>query len=192
MISSPLELEQTIGRINQLIQEVHDFIGPDDPHAYDQPKYMIDIPRGYIRRAVQFRQKLNFISDSNIKKNISYSLQLSDFYCWILNRTSLSLTVKEMFIKYGIVLMASICETIVVHVCIGRIGRNYGFIEKTKRMVAQEMITQEIQTELEWLWDTRLGIHIFALDFQEYNVYNEDHYSRSITAAIKLIDHLNE
>ena len=113
MINSDKELEEKIKDINIIIQEVHKYIGSDDPDKYDDKKYMINLPWDYLSELKKIKKKLEFIDDETIKKNISDSLRLSDIYCWLLNRTNISFESREMLIKHGIVLMGSVCETII-------------------------------------------------------------------------------
>jgi hypothetical protein len=50
-------------------------------------KLKIRFPRGYLRTAQHFRKRFWFVRDDNLRRNIAYSLILSDVYRWLLNRT---------------------------------------------------------------------------------------------------------
>lgn len=86
-----------------------------------QPKIKIDqwdkvrIPKGHIRTVDDFIQKydLNFLLvDRNLKKNIAYSLQTSDFMNFLHNRFQITLSVGSIFYKFSILNIFCIIEAI--------------------------------------------------------------------------------
>lgn len=65
----------------------------------------ITLPFGYIRKADQFRIDYNLfklIDDRTVINNIAYSLQMSDFYNYVLNRFNIFLSIDQYFTKYAI------------------------------------------------------------------------------------------
>jgi len=75
-----------------------------------EPK--VRFPRGYIREAGCFRQKYP-CHKRPIANNVAYTLQFHDVLRWLLNRTDIDLTARQMVIKYGIVSIYSVIEAIV-------------------------------------------------------------------------------
>ncbi len=193
MINSDKELEEKIKNINASILEVHKYIGSEDPDKYDNEKYMIGLPWDYLTELKKIKKKLDFIEDATIKKNISDSLRLSDIYCWLLNRTNISFDSREMLIKHGIVLMGSVCETI-VEVLFEKnkpkvsFKKKIYFNEKITHLKKIKKITEQIKKDLIWLWDMRQGVHIFLMDSTKK--YIDADYSRAVITAQNLIDHL--
>ena len=76
----------------------------------------INIPKGYIRTAEKF-QKLYHLNDlvesPNVNKNISYALQLSDFYNFILNRFNIWGSIEVMVYKQAFINVVSIMEALI-------------------------------------------------------------------------------
>ena len=180
------ELTTAVASIGARIQEVQDYLGQD---AHGQGK--IRFPRGYIRTADHFRSRLRFILDRDARDNLAYALMLGDVYRWLTNRTDLFGTAREMVIKSGIVLTGSICETIAVEYTRGNIGKRNKFKVRCGRMCEDEMISDRLRIELEWLWDARASIHIFEVEGREYERYVMSDYNRAIHALRALRDELD-
>lgn len=185
------ELIQRVVIINGLIQEIQNYIGPSDPDKYDNNESKIRFPSGYLRTAHYFKSRLAFMRDETLKKNIAYCLIEADLFTWLINRTRITGTLKEMIIKSGIVKMGSISEATIRHLTKGRISRNLSFIDRCNRMEAMEMITQEICDELHWLWNARKAIHLYLLGDAEYSKYSEADYDRAFLATRSLINHFS-
>jgi len=182
-----LLLQGKMKTANDILQEVNDTLGPNETDYDKDPKLQLKIPTGYIRTAYDFRLRLACVKDKVLQYNIAYQLQLSDFFSWLLTRTNVSLTVREMLIKYGLVLMGSIAEALLVNFT----TKNVSFEKKLKRLLDNKKITQKSFNELKWLWDTRLAIHPFELIQREYNKYKDTDYDRAIIAVRNLLNELN-
>lgn len=178
--------KQKISQINILLQEVSSFLGPNRSQLEGELK--MNFPYGYLRTASQFRELLSFLPEDHVRSNIAYHLILSDFYTWLVHRTNVQGTLQEMIIKNEIVIMASICETIIVKV--GGKGRN--FAERLKKLIAKEIITVELNDNLLWLWDRRKGIHLFELDNKEFLAYSELDFQKSKEITFSLIKTMNK
>jgi hypothetical protein len=173
--------------VNKLLQEVNDTLGPEETEFEKDPKLKLNIPSGYIRTVYDFRTRLPCVKDKVLQYNIAYQLQLSDFFSWLLTRTNVSLTVREMLIKYGIVLMGSIAESLLVIFT----TKNISFENKLRRLLGARKITQNTNDELKWLWDARLAIHPFELKQREYNKYKDEHFDRAVITVRTLLNELN-
>lgn len=181
MINNDDELEDAVRIVNQNIQDIQDYLG-QEPHEYGKIRF----PRRFIRTAGYFRNQLSFVEDVNVRDNLAYSLILTDIHRWLLIRTRVYGTVKEMIIKSGIVLLGSICETLAVIGTSEIIGRNCRFRQRCNRMVNEEIIDRTLCRELVWLWESRSAIHIYEIDHSEYAKYTLNDYNRAVKAMRKL------
>jgi len=191
MITNDDDLRLRIANLNQSLQEIQNYIGPDDPDQYDSPDFKIRFPHGYLRSASHFRARLSFIRDDILKRNMAYCLIEADLLTWLINRTSITGTLKEMLIKSGIVKMGALAEAGVYHFTAGRISNNLGFVRKCRRMVVLGIINQKLCDDLEWLWDSRKSIHLFLVGEAEYSRYRELDYDRAFLTTRNLFDTLS-
>ena len=93
------------------------FVGKDDS---------IIIPSGYIRTSGAFWQSYHLndiVKARNTKNNISYALQLSDFYNFLLNRFNIWGSIEIMLFKQATVNIVSIIEALVLE-CANNINEN--------------------------------------------------------------------
>ncbi|MCS6772423.1 MAG: hypothetical protein NZ740_10450, partial [Kiritimatiellae bacterium] len=151
----------------------------------------IRFPRGYLRTASHFREKYWFIQDENLRRNIAYTLILSDVYRWLLNRTDLWGTAREMIIKEGICLVGNLCESITKDAARNICDNKTSFKKRTEAMVKHGMISAELKKSLDELWDWRNREHLFLLDEWEYGKYTLKHYNdamRTLQALRKALD----
>lgn len=185
MIENDEQLGEAVAVVNEHIQEIQDYLGRRN-HSDGKIRF----PRGFLRTATHFRSQLGFVGDSNLKKNLSYALILSDVLWWLTNRTDLAGTAREMVIKNAIILIGSICESIAIDGTRGIIGKRHSFCERADRMVAKGTIAGDLRDELHWLWEKRSGIHIYELDYQEYDTYGISDYNKAVRAIKNLRDAL--
>jgi hypothetical protein len=171
--------------VNTLLQEVNDTLGPNESELEKELK--LRFPRGYIRTANDFRKRLICVKNSTLKSNIAYQLMLSDLFSWLINRTDLFGTVKEMLIKYEVANMASIAETLTVIFT----SKNKSLKDRLQMLLKNDKITGDTAKEVWWLWKFRQGIHLFEIAEQEYNKYEEQHFDRAAITVRRLLDELN-
>jgi hypothetical protein len=187
MIVDNNELKKAVAIVNEHIQQIQNYLGQGS-----NANGKIRFPRNFIRTALYFREQLPFIKDLNIKDNLAYALIQSDVYRWLTNRTDIFAIAKEMILKSGIALLASICETIIIVTTKGIIGMKQSFCERCNRMVTEGMISEDIKDELHWLWDARAAIHIYEINHGEYGKYQIKDYNRAIRATASLRNALND
>ena len=77
-ISTDAELKVAIQEVGGLIQSIQDYAGRD--FTKDAK---IRFPRGYLRTSGEQRTRLSFIDDQQLKKDLSYTLILSDVLHWV-------------------------------------------------------------------------------------------------------------
>ncbi|TKB90424.1 MAG: hypothetical protein E8D40_11770 [Nitrospira sp.] len=187
MIENDDQLRAVVEAANDNLQAIQLYL-----NQKNHPDGKIRFPRGFLRTATQYRSRLGFIKSDTLKTNLSYTLILSDVLRWLLNRTDLAGTAKEMVIKNAIILRASICESMAIHGTKGTIGKKHSFCERTNRMAAKGIVTSDLCDELHWLWEKRTGIHIYELDHQEYEKYEIADYNRAVSVTKDLRDALEE
>lgn len=183
MIESDEDIPRVVGEINERIQALHDYLGDRNVESAK-----VRFPRGYIRSCASHRDKYSFLPCHTLKSNIAYAKLTSDIYRWLLNRTDLSITAKEMIIKQGIALVASVAETVVKEVLKGQPGggRKQNFKKRVQTLFDNGVISKKLQDELDWLWDIRNNVHIMLLSEREYQKYELKDYNRAIIAMRNL------
>lgn len=185
-INNDEELAIAVTKAGELLQEIQDYAKRD----LSKPA-KVRFPRGYIRRAAEARSRLSFLSNSHLKSNISYTMLLSDIQHWLLLRTDLSGTAKEMVIKLQIFLLGSIIESATKVYLKGKCGGHYG--KRTEYLANKKIISAELQAELDWLWVLRNKMHLFQLDNTEWlsTDYTVVNHNRAARAFKELLEALN-
>lgn len=162
-IRNDLELAEAVDEVDRLLQDIQNYAQRD----FNRPA-RIRFPRGYIRTATEQRARLPFLRDSNLKSNIAYVMLLSDVLHWLLVRTDLGGTAKEMLIKLQLFLLGSIVESITKVTLRGRCGGNY--CRRTEYLENHGVITAQLRADLDWLWEMRNRMHLFQLTDSEWNI----------------------
>jgi hypothetical protein len=182
MIANEAELDAAVSDVGELIQEISVYL-----NAHPAVTGAVRFPRGYIRTAARFRARLMFIQDHALLRNLSYAFMLHDVFRWILTRTDISGMARDMVVKNAIVLIGSIVESFARGGTVGIIGARHSYKERTQRMVVRGIISQGLKSELDWVWDTRSGIHIYLMEDSEYDRYRGEDYERAKEAAGQLL-----
>lgn len=123
MISEEIELQliENNNKISELLKENEKLIvgegynPPINNYALEKDK-RISFPSGYIRVNESFKKKYHLneiVADQSTVKNISYSLQLSDFYNYIINRFYVWGSIETMLFKSAIINLVSIIEALI-------------------------------------------------------------------------------
>ena len=98
-------------KISDLLQE-NEMLLIEEGYRPPVQNYVVDyverihMPKGYVRKSVEFFQKYhltNIVQNYNTRNNISYNLQLSDFYNYLLNRVHIWGSVRTMLYKNDII-----------------------------------------------------------------------------------------
>jgi hypothetical protein len=185
-INNDEDLEIAVKKAGDLLQEIQNYVKRDFSKSAK-----VRFPRGHIRPAAQGRTLLRFLDNVHLKSNISYIMLLSDVQHWLLVRTDLSGTAKEMVIKLQIFLLGSIIESATKVYLKGRCGGNYG--KRTAYLGRNGIITDNLHTELDWLWELRNKMHLFQLDDSEWlsTDYTVANHNRAVRAFKELLEALN-
>ena len=182
-ITNDNELRTAVGRISKDLQDVQNYLG-DRNH----PDAKIRFPWGYLRRAAGFREEIAFINDPALKRNLAYAHITSDIYRWLINRTTIVGTAREMILKEGICLVGAIVESLTkaVGIELGVCGKQTSYEERCARLRVEGIVSPELAGELLWLWRIRRNEHLFLVDGIEYQAYELRHYNRAIIALRSL------
>jgi hypothetical protein len=184
-ISNDTQLAAASAKASELIHEIQRYVGDRN---CDEAK--IAFPYGFIRSAAKFRSGLMFIGDYNLRTNIAYSLILGDYFRWSLNRTKIVGIAREMLVKQIICNVGTICESITKHYLHGKITGQKGYKKRTEKLVHMGAIDRALQTELDWVWDTRQNEHLFLVGEREYQKYAVKDSNRAVRALKGLRDSL--
>ena len=188
-IRNPVELDQAVREASALIQEISDFVKANPNH---EARGRVRFPTGYFPTAAEHRRKLEFIADRTVRKNLSYAIMTHDVLRWLVTRTTLSIQAREMVIKEAICLIGSVCETISIWRGTEGLGRQRSYSDRMARLRHLEVIDEDTETDLNWVWDIRCREHIAGVSVQEWNHYNMDQWRRSVRAYKALRDGLAE
>lgn len=178
-------LQEKVQSINSYLQDLTDFLGAV---SSENEKFLkINFPYGYIRTASTCREELKCVDNQNTKSNIAYSLMLSDLFTWLVNRTNIQGTLQEMIIKNEILVMASICETLSVL----KVGKGKNYNQRIEKLFNQKIISEKIMGDLLWLWEIRVGVHIYELNKKEYQKYTIQDFLKAKETTKQFIIELN-
>ena len=108
---------------------------------------------------------------------------------WLKIRTDLWGTPKEMLTKLYVFLIGTLVESITKEYLEGICGKN--FKRRNEFLIEIGVIDEELQTDLDWLWDTRNRMHLFQLGVREYeNDYDEKCHDRCVKTFRRLLNAL--
>ena len=74
-ITNEKELIETVNSVGASIQMIHDYLAKNPQFI---SKNRIRFPRGFIRQASYFRDRLSFVENGSLKSNLSYNMMLTD------------------------------------------------------------------------------------------------------------------
>jgi hypothetical protein len=176
-ITSDAELIDAAQRAGVLLQEIQDFV-----ERKHNEGARVRFPRTFIRTATQQRVRLGCVADGDLRSNIAYTLILSDVQHWLLTRTDLSGTARDMIIKLQMFLLGSIAESVLKACLKGKCGGTYA--KKTAFLVARGTITASLQRDLDWVWEMRNRMHIHGVTGSEYDAkhYSIANHNRAVRA----------
>lgn len=172
----------------------------------------VKIPAGYVRTTNDFCADYHLselIIENSTKKNISYALQLSDYYNFIVNRFYVWGSIETMMYKQMFINVISIIEALILE-CINRVDdgcckcKQAGKCENKINKYARENMKQAAERlyqldilsipddkfeRLIELYDYRNKIHIRLNEQNEYldDKFNLQLYNESIE-MLKLVD----
>lgn len=177
-VKDDTELELAVYKAGDLLQQIQDYCG----RTY-KASAKVRFPRGFLRTAGEQRDRLNFIDDKDLKSNLAYCLILSDTIHWLMTRTDIAATAKEMLIKLHIFIGGTLIESITTNYLKNVRTPKRTYKMRTKSLVDIGIIDSSLQDDLDWIWDTRNNMHLFVITGKEYiNEYNSSSQARAAKA----------
>lgn len=171
-ITNDQELMQASTTVGQLLQDIQDYVGRV-PSDMARVRY----PRGFLRTADQHRANLTFVEDGVLRTNLAYTLMLSDAILWLLWRTDITATAKDMLIKLCVFIGGTLIESVTKEYLRGICGGSYK--DRTAYLEASAIISPQLKMDLDWTWDLRNNMHLFKLEVREYeNPYSIETHNR--------------
>ena len=146
----------------------------------------VRFPRGYLIEIGRWRLALGFVRRTAVMNNVAYTLMMYDVQTWLLRRTDLAATARDMMVKAAIAALGSIAEAIIVDATSPPMGRRQRMSSRVAALAAANRIDTGVDVELKWLWDTRNRLHLFELTSSEFSFYEADHLPRAEAAVVAL------
>ena len=182
-----------IQKISELLEENENILreagyNPPKTNYTVENKKRIKIPAGYVRTSGFFGEQYHLndiVASRNIKNNISYALQLSDYYNFIVNRFNVWGSIETMLYKQMFVNIVSIIEALILE-CSNNINRQC-CLETNPGCILS--FSDEQKDRLIELYDLRNRIHIRLTDQNEFldNKYNKKLYNEAIV-ILQIVD----
>ncbi len=174
-ITNNTELKAAVCQAGDLLQEIQDYCG----RTY-KVSAQVRFPRGFLRTAGEQRGRLNFVDDNDLKSNLAYCLILSDAIHWLLTRTDIAATAREMLIKLQIFIGGTLIESVTTNYLKNVRTPKRTYKMRTQSLVDLGIIDTSLKDELDWIWDLRNNMHLFGLVEREYiNEYNTSSQARA-------------
>ena len=179
------QLKVAIDKAGELLQSIQNYVERD----FTKPA-KVRFPRGYIRSATTARNAIPFIKNNQLKSNLSYVMMLSDVQHWLLARTDLAGTAKEMVIKLQFFLFGTLVESITKDYLKGICGGNYA--KRVDYLESNSIINKALAVEIKWLWNMRNKMHIFQVDQHEWlsTDYTVANHNRAVACLKSLLQAL--
>jgi hypothetical protein len=181
------EIEELAATAGAAMQELQHHLGRDD-----RPEARVQFPRGFLRTAHYWRTKLPFIRRTTVRNNVAYTLMLNDVHLWLLRRTDIGGTARDMIVKASITALGSVAEAILRDHFDGIMGARQSFASRAGRLVTEGIIDSALESEICWLWDMRNRQHLFELSGSEFDFYDMSDQLRAVTAVAGLVRKLRE
>lgn len=187
-IENDAQLADAVITAGKLIQEISDYANKV-PESESLAK--LPFPKGFLRTAGFHRDRLQFVPDAKLRKNLSYACMTHDVFRWLIVRTDLSYQARDMVIKEAICLTGSVCEALTIWPGERGLGKSKSFANRVARLRELEVISEAVEADLNWVWEIRCREHIVGVEIQEWNHYTTAQWHRSVSALRALRDGLS-
>jgi hypothetical protein len=175
------ELEEAVTEASRALQRIQELVGRSALKDAE-----VRFPRGYLRTAGEHRDRFPFVEDKDLRANLAYTMILADTIYWLLIRTDLSGTAREMLIKLFLFLFGTMTESITKEYLRGICGK--GFKDRNEYLLKAGIIDESLTRDLDWMWDVRNNMHLWQLEEREYiNDYNTESQDRCTKAFRELL-----
>lgn len=186
-IENDEELEYYAHQAGEMLQAIFSYTG-----RVKNPKSQVKFPRGVIRTADYYRNKLPDHIPNNAKSSCAYAFMYTDVLWWLSTKTDISGTGKEMILKSAIISFGTILEALLIipNVTYFSKNSNTGTKKKLKILNERKLINKEDQKALEKLWDQRCNVHLKELEGFEHGSYTIHDVNKPQEAIWRLIETL--
>lgn len=189
MIINQQQLFHKVDEVSRGLQEIESYLKRTNTELPINKK--IKFPRGVVRTAESFRKKIPTVKNPTIKSNMAYAMMVTDVIRWILNRTDLDYTPKDMLIKEGIGIWGALSETLTKDFLQNQISKRRSYQYRNLKLKELGYFDGELENDLNWLWDVRNKNHIFLVDHSEHCYYKVTDYNKAINTFRSLRLSLN-
>lgn len=193
-IKSETDLKLSIQIVNEELQKIQDYLGRD---KNDDGK--IKFPRKYLKTVNAHMGFLPHLANDALKRNIAYTAVMIDVLKWLIIRTDIAFTPREMIIKTAIILLVSMVEavtnaTVPIITCkLGKISKPVtGYKERVKILYERKIISEEVRDVLKKAWALRGRVHIPVNGEVEINIYNDSVYNEILNAYEEMCNSLKK
>lgn len=183
---SDADLLKLTNQADEALQEIQNALGRDERTAGK-----VRFPRGFLQAAGKIRMHLRFVNRNVVRNNIAYTLMLHDVHLWLLRRTDLAGLARDMLVKACLTSLGSVAEALLIDHFTGRMGRRQKFTSRTKRLVDEGVICQQLKEDLDWLWGMRCRQHLYELMTAEFDFYRLEDHKRARATLSALVKALN-
>lgn len=167
-IVNDAQLVAAAATVTDLLQQMQDYLGrPLNPAG------RVGFPRGYLLSTSNHRATLPTLYPFRVAQNISYALLMNDVYGWLINRTDIGSTAKNMIVKESICNLGAVCECL-LKVLVG----DRSFRQLTQQLVQSGIITATQKIGVDEIWGYRNYIHLNGVHFLEHGHYQVSDYNR--------------
>ena len=160
------------------IQEIQSSLGDQ---AY-VPEARIRFPRGYVRTAAGIYNRLPRIGDNTKRRNLAYQMMRADVCRWLLTRTDVFGQIQSVLVAKHICILAYGVEFFVKSLTYRRVGRRRPFKRHTQHLLDTKVISRDLKTELDWMWDIRTHEHLDASSDLRHCSHDQSDFNRAMSA----------
>lgn len=179
------ELESLATVANEHLQAIQNRAGREPRESA-----RVRFPRGYLLEIGRWRLALDFVRSHTVLNNVAYALMMHDVQAWLLRRTDLVSTARDMLVKACVASLGGIAEALVVDATTPPMGRRQKMHSRIDRLQQAGRIGAALGPELVWVWDMRNRQHLFELTESEFEFYAVDDHYRAEAAVAELIKSL--
>lgn len=154
-------------------------------HTLDEAR--IRFPRGYLREIGVWRTRLGFVRSSVVMNNVAYTLMMHDAQGWLLKRTDLGGTARDMIVKAAIASLAAVAEALLSDATTPPLGKRQKISSRIMVLKKAMRLPDSLAEDLEWLWEVRNRQHLYELGSSEFTFYSPDDQPRAESAIAQLL-----
>lgn len=185
-IDSDKDLKAAVEAVGAGLQLISDYLEAN-PKADGKVRF----PRNYLSTVGTYSKRYSWVEKEVLKRNMSYQYMFYDVLRWVVNRTDISATAREMVYKHAIVVISSIAEGLLDAAATQLEYAEGKFPKRLKHLLTDKIITEKLHDEVKWMWDLRQSIHVHIVDDLEWEKYKVTDARRASKAVKELEEALD-